>query len=213
MDLVELVPWDRGGCFARACSYADGLFVGGILLGASATALGGRIAESMSVISLRELSRQVGESLLHRDWTVGIGESCTGGLVSKLLTDVPGSSQYLKGGVVAYANDAKIQLLSVDEASITAHGAVSEKVAAEMAVGAAGAFGADVGLAITGISGPTGASPGRPLGTVWFALSIPGEVIREVARFPGDREAVRESAAGYALRLLLQVASKGETDK
>ena len=167
----------------------------------------------MSVISLRELSRQVGESLLHRDWTVGIGESCTGGLVSKLLTDVPGSSQYLKGGVVAYANEAKIQLLSVDEASITAHGAVSEKVAAEMAVGAAGAFGADVGLAIIGISGPTGASPGRPLGTVWFALSIPGEVIREVARFPGDREAVRESAAGYALRLLLQVASKGETDK
>ena len=115
--------------------------------------------------------------------------------------------------MVTYANEAKIQLLSVEEASITAHGTVSEKVAAEMAVGAAGAFGADVGLAVTGISGPTGDSPGRPLGTVWFALSMPGGVIREVARFSGDREAVRESAAGYALRLLLQVASKGETEK
>ena len=167
----------------------------------------------MSVVSFRELPLRVGEALLRRDWTVGLGESCTGGLVSKLLTDVPGSSQYLKGSVVAYANEAKIQLLGVEETSITAHGAVSEEVVAEMAVGAARAFGADAGLAITGVAGPAGASPGRPVGTVWFGLSTPAGVIREVARFSGDREAVRESAARYALRLLLGAASKGETDE
>ncbi len=155
-----------------------------------------------------KLLRRVGEALLRRGWRVALAESCTGGLVSKLLTDMPGSSRYVKGGIVAYANEAKTELLGVGEASITVHGAVSEQVAVEMAVGAARAFGADSGLAVTGIAGPSGASPGKPLGTVWFAVSTPEEVTRAVAYLGGDREAVRESAARYALTLLLRAATR-----
>ena len=155
-----------------------------------------------------ELSRVVGDALIRRGWTVALAESCTGGLVSKLLTDVPGSSKYLKGAVVAYANQAKIELLGVDPSSIDAHGSVSEEVAVQMAAGAARAFRSEVGLALTGIAGPTGASAEKPVGTVSFALSAPEGSCVETVRFSGDRAAVRVDAAERALRLLIRAAER-----
>ena len=169
-----------------------------------------RDPQSDPMVSGDELAQEVGRALLRRGWTVGLAESCTGGLASKLLTDVPGSSRYMKGGVVAYGNSAKIELLGVERASLGAYGAVSEEVAAEMAAGAVQAFGADAGLAITGIAGPSGDSVDKPVGTVWFALATPSETVRKMVRFSGDRAAVRESAAGFGLQLILGVAAHGE---
>lgn len=156
------------------------------------------------------LPEKVGEGLLARGWSVAVAESCTGGLIAKRLTDVPGSSRYVKGGVVAYANDAKTGLLGVSGEVIRDHGAVSEPVARAMASGAASVFGAEAGLAVTGIAGPGGAGPGKPVGTVWFALSLPGVLTSQLMHFPGDREAVREAAAEHALELLVRAVSEAQ---
>lgn len=151
-----------------------------------------------------DLPTEVGKRLLERGWSVALAESCTGGLIAKRLTDVPGSSRYVKGGVVAYANDAKIRMLGVPAEAIRDHGAVSEPVVREMAAGAVSAFGAEAGLAVTGIAGPGGAMPGKPVGTVWFALALPDGVTSHEMHFPGDREAVRDAAADHALGLLVR---------
>lgn len=155
-----------------------------------------------------DLPAEVGERLLERGWSVALAESCTGGLIAKRLTDVPGSSRYVKGGVVAYANDAKIGLLGVSPETLRDHGAVSEPVAREMATGAVSAFGADAGLSVTGIAGPGGAAPGKPVGTVWFALCLPGGVTSHAMHLPGDRKAVREAAAKHALGLLAREVAR-----
>lgn len=149
------------------------------------------------------LLRRVADTLSERGWSLAVAESCTGGLVSKLLTDLPGSSRYMRGSVVAYADDAKLDVLGVDEAAVRDLGAVSREVASQMALGAVRLFRADVGLSVTGIAGPDGARPGKPVGTVWFGVCVSGRARTVRARFSGDREAVRAAAAEYALRLLL----------
>lgn len=154
-----------------------------------------------------ELARLVGEELRVRRWTVGLAESCTGGLVSKLLTDLAGSSEYFQGSLVAYGNDAKVGLLGVPPSTIADWGAVSEEVAIRMAVGAAEAFGSDVGLSLTGIAGPGGGTEEKPVGTVWFGVHGPEGTRGEMGLFVGDRSAVREAAARHALSLLGQIAS------
>lgn len=146
--------------------------------------------------------------MLDRGWTVAVAESCTGGLLAKRLTDVPGSSRYLKGGVVAYANEAKAVLLGVSSEIIRDHGAVSGEVAGAMAAGAARAFDSEVGVAVTGIAGPEGAVPGKPVGTVWFGLSLPEGIVTEEAHFSGDRAGVRAAAAEYAMGLLVRQVSR-----
>ena len=119
------------------------------------------------------------------------------------LTDLPGSSLYMNGALVTYANEAKVDILGVEEAVLREWGAVSGEVASQMARGVARAFRADVGLSITGIAGPGGGLPTKPVGTVWFAGSRPEGTQMAQAHFPGDREAVREAAAWHALGLLL----------
>jgi nicotinamide-nucleotide amidase len=140
---------------------------------------------------------------------VALAESCTGGLVTKLLTDLAGSSDYVLGGAVTYANSAKMKLLGVSETLLREHGAVSEPVARAMAEGALRALDADLAVGITGIAGPTGGTPEKPVGTVCFAIATKGatksphggetRMFTEV--FPGERELVRTFAAYYALRL------------
>ncbi len=151
------------------------------------------------------LERRVGEALRARGWTVALAESCTGGLVGHRLTEVPGSSDYFLGGVVAYAYDAKERLLGVRHQTLYDHGAVSRETAVEMAHGARVTFGADIGLSVTGIAGPGGGMPDKPVGLTWIAVSTRTTDLAEQHMTSGDRTANKASAAEAALELLLRV--------
>lgn len=129
-------------------------------------------------------------------------ESCTGGLIAKMLTDIAGSSQYFRQGYVTYSNEAKTQLVDVPATVIAQHGAVSEEVVRAMALGAQRRSGAAYALAVTGIAGPGGATPSKPVGTVWLALAHPAGCDARVFVFAGDREMVRDRSAKMALTML-----------
>ncbi|HYB36280.1 MAG TPA: competence/damage-inducible protein A [Mycobacterium sp.] len=134
---------------------------------------------------------------------IATAESCTAGLLAARLTERPGSSAYVAGGVVAYANEAKTQLLGVDSALIEAHGAVSEPVAEAMAAGALQRFGADTAIAITGIAGPGGGTEEKPVGTVCFSVMLAdGGTLTRTARLPGNRADIRERSTTVAMHLL-----------
>ncbi|PQE02373.1 competence/damage-inducible protein A [Mycobacterium sp. EPG1] len=135
--------------------------------------------------------------------TIATAESCTAGMVAARLTDRPGSSAYVAGGVVSYSNAAKIELLGVDAALIDAHGAVSEPVAEAMAAGALRRFGADTAVATTGIAGPGGGSEAKPVGTVCFSVALAdGTFLTRTSRLPGNRSDVRERSTTVAMHLL-----------
>ena len=151
----------------------------------------------------RPLHRLVGEMLRERRLTIAAAESCTGGLLLERLTDVPGSSDYVAGGIVAYTNELKTTLLGVDAALIERHGAVSEPVAAEMAEGMRVRSGASTSIAITGVAGPGGGSPSKPVGTVIIAVLVEGKPLSvRTHSFPGGREHVRFQATQAALDTL-----------
>ncbi len=150
-----------------------------------------------------ELEAVVGRLLREAAATVATGESCTGGLVAARLTEVPGSSDYVLGGVVAYANEVKESLLGVPPDLLREHGAVSEPVARALAAGARAAAGATFGIGITGVAGPGGGSESKPVGTVHVALAGPeGDLVHRQARFPGERQRVRWQTSQLALELL-----------
>ena len=155
----------------------------------------------------QELPQRVVERLAARGERLALAESCTGGLVSQLVTSVPGASAVLDVGAVAYANAAKTTLLGVPEPLLAAHGAVSEPVARAMAEGVRHLGGATWGLAVTGIAGPGGGTPEKPVGTVHLAIAGPDGTRTWTRRFPGDRERVRKTSAYdllNQLRLLLR---------
>lgn len=133
---------------------------------------------------------------------VVVAESCTGGLLGARLTAIPGSSDVVLGGVIAYANQVKVGLLGVDPDDIARHGAVSEPVARAMASGARARLGADIGIAITGIAGPGGGTPEKPVGTVWTAVDVTGTVEARRSALIGDREEIRQRAAQGALEMV-----------
>ena len=148
------------------------------------------------------LEELIGKLLTERKLTVALGESCTGGLIAHRLTNVPGSSSYVLGGIIAYSNEAKERLLGVRHATLEEHGAVSGETAIEMARGARAALGADIGLSVTGIAGPGGGTPEKPVGLVYIVLSA-GSMER-VERFvwDGDREENKALSAEAALSML-----------
>ena len=150
----------------------------------------------------RTLASQVAERLIADRLWLATAESCTGGWIAKVLTDLPGSSGWFERGLVTYSNRAKQELLGVPEALLAAHGAVSGEVVAAMAGGLRARAGVDVALAISGVAGPTGGTPDKPVGTVWFAWDA-GTPTTACVRFAGDREAVRHAAVTHALRGLL----------
>lgn len=159
----------------------------------------------MTDSELTALSQQVGAALKQLGATVTTAESCTGGWVAKVITDIAGSSAWFERGFVTYSNDAKQQLIGVDGATLEAHGAVSEQVVTQMAQGAQNAAAASYAIAVSGIAGPDGGSAEKPVGTVWFGLAGPaGEVLARRERFDGDRESVRRQATAYALTTLWQ---------
>jgi nicotinamide-nucleotide amidase len=144
----------------------------------------------------------VSEALVQKGWRIAAAESCTGGLLTKRLTDVPGSSRYVERGLVTYSNEAKHELLGVSASDLETHGAVSGPVAEQMAQGARKTSKVDVGVGITGIAGPDGGSAQKPVGTVFIAVSSSlGEAVK-LHRFMGTRATVRERAAQTALDML-----------
>ncbi len=148
------------------------------------------------------LEIQVGKLLAARNLTLAVAESCTGGLVGHRLTEVPGSSAYFLGGVVAYAYEAKERLLGVRHATLYDHGAVSAETALEMARGARRVLGADVGLSVTGIAGPGGGLPDKPVGLTYIALSARDGERSERHVWDGDRSGNKARSAEAALLLL-----------
>ena len=155
------------------------------------------------------LEEVAGNLLRTRGWRVGFAESCTGGLATSRMTDVPGSSDYVERSIVAYSNRAKIELLDVPERLIAEHGAVSEPVAAAMAAGIRKRAGVDVGVGITGIAGPGGGSEAKPVGTVCIAVDG-GEVVVRTFRFPGGREMVKSLSANWAIDMLRRYLIKSQ---
>ncbi|MEO7713612.1 MAG: competence/damage-inducible protein A [Gemmatimonadaceae bacterium] len=149
-----------------------------------------------------DLAEIVLEACRARGLVIGVGESCTGGLLGARLTAVPGSSDVVRGGVIAYDDDVKRTLLGVPAALLAAHGAVSEPVVRAMASGVRERLGVDAALAITGIAGPGGGSEAKPVGTVWIALDLNGAVESRQLRLWGDRDEVRRRSAQAALELL-----------
>jgi len=155
---------------------------------------------------LAALALRLGRALDARNLRVATAESCTGGWVAKALTDIPGSSRWVEGGVVAYSNAAKSSLLGVPAGTVAAHGAVSEPVVRAMAEGARARFGVPLTVAVSGVAGPDGGTPDKPVGTVWFAWANGRETIAARELFAGDREAVRRQSVDFALRRLIELA-------
>ncbi len=165
----------------------------------------------------RRLSERLGELCRSRGVTVSAAESCTGGGVASAITEVAGSSDYFETGYVTYANGAKTRLLGVPETLIEAHGAVSREVVEAMVAGACRESGADLAVAVSGVAGPGGGGPDKPVGTVWLAWGGADGVLAERRHFPGDRQAVREQAVEAALAGLIlaladdRAAAPGDT--
>ncbi|WP_425435222.1 CinA family protein [Marinobacter lutaoensis] len=150
--------------------------------------------------ALNQAADHLGDLLQEQGWVMATAESCTGGWVAKVLTDRPGSSDYVTAGLVTYSNAAKQAVLGVSAQTLAEHGAVSEPVVRQMVAGALAATGADVAVAISGIAGPGGGSPDKPVGTVWFAWgSGPEHTETAVRRFQGDRDQVRRQSVLFAL--------------
>ena len=158
------------------------------------------------------LEEQAGMLLVNQSLTLATAESCTGGLVAHRITNISGSSAYYLGGFVTYSNESKQAFLGVRHETLLAHGAVSEETAREMARGARLRSGADVGISITGIAGPTGGTPEKPVGLVYIALSATDAELCQRHLWQGDRLSNKEKSAEAALRLIvgyLQKRSRG----
>jgi len=151
------------------------------------------------------LVEQLAAQLLRRQWQLATAESCTGGLIAGACTDLSGSSNWFERGFVTYSNAAKTELLGVPAALIEQQGAVSEAVARAMAEGALRHSAAQVAVAVTGVAGPTGGTPDKPVGLVWFAYALPDRTLSEEMHFPGDRAAVRAATVQHALQGLTEL--------
>lgn len=157
--------------------------------------------------ALHALAEQVGAALQARHLMLATAESCTGGWIAKMVTDIPGCSAWFDCGMAAYSYEAKQALLGVRPETLTEHGAVSRETVMEMVSGALVTSGASIAVAVTGIAGPTGGTPGKPVGTVWIGWKRRGGYPKaELFHFDGDRDAVRRQTVAASLRGLLALA-------
>jgi nicotinamide-nucleotide amidase len=171
-------------------------------LAEAASVLRERLGRSIYADGDRDLASVILDRCRERGHTIAVAESCTGGLLGARLTSISGSSDVVLGGVIAYSNDVKHNLLGVDERSLATHGAVSEAVVREMAEGARERVRASIGMAITGIAGPGGGTPEKPVGTVWIAAALPDGTRAVQLRLIGDREEIRRRATQSSLELV-----------
>ncbi len=146
----------------------------------------------------------VGELLVQRRMTLAVAESCTGGLICHRITNVAGSSSYFLGGVIAYANEAKLKVLGVRQETLDTYGAVSAETVLQMASGVRLTLGADIGISTSGIAGPTGGTPEKPVGTTWIGFSAADGEVASHFLFKGERLPVKQQAAEAALELLVE---------
>jgi len=173
-----------------------------LTLGQSASMLRETLGRSIYAEGDADLSAVILERCREVGHTIAVAESCTGGLLGARLTSIPGSSNVVLGGVIAYANHIKHDLLGVDERSLATHGAVSEPVVKEMAEGVRRRLKSSIGLAITGVAGPGGGTPEKPVGTVWIAAALPDSTRAVQLRLIGDRDEIRRRATQSTLELL-----------
>lgn len=152
----------------------------------------------------------LGKKLLAHKVTIAFAESCTGGLATSLLTDIPGSSAYVKGSVVTYSNEAKIKLINVSKANLDTYGAVSEQVAAEMAIGVRKLIATDYGVGITGIAGPDGGSKTKPVGLVYIAVADNKETVVKKYVFDGNRTENKLRSALTAVSMVIDKITEME---
>jgi nicotinamide-nucleotide amidase len=148
------------------------------------------------------IEKEIGDLLMQKELTLGTVESATGGLISHLITNTPGSSDYFKGAVVSYANETKMKVIGVKEATLKRYGAVSPQVAEEMAAGGKKLLGVDICLSDTGIAGPGGATPGKAVGLFYLGMANKDGVTSYKHEFRGNREENKQSAATAALKML-----------
>ena len=161
-------------------------------------------------MTIDPLVQQIADLLQQRHWMLATAESCTGGMIAAACTDLAGSSAWFERGFVTYSNEAKTDLLGVDASLIATQGAVSQAVVEAMASGAVARSKALVSVAVTGVAGPGGGTPDKPVGTVWLGWSVGGQIRSERRQFDGDRAEVRAATVQHALQtlvLLLQPAS------
>lgn len=170
-------------------------------------------APSASDTALYALAEEIGRELLESGWRVVTAESCTAGWIAKVLTDVPGSSQWVDSGYVTYSNTAKMRDVGVAAQTLAEHGAVSEATVREMANGALRAAAVEMAIAVSGIAGPDGGTADKPVGTVWFAVATlearGPEAVCERRQLSGDREQVRRQSVQHALWLALRLLRAG----
>lgn len=155
---------------------------------------------SSAALVTQDWCARLADVLLQRGWTLATAESCTGGLIAAACTDLAGSSVWFERGFVTYSNASKTEMLGVDTTVVARCGAVSKEVARAMVRGALQHSHAQVSLAVTGIAGPGGGSPDKPVGTVWFAWATPQGVVSEMRMWDGDRAAVRAATVIHALQ-------------
>ena len=160
---------------------------------------------SKSELSTQYLCGLVADLMLKDKLKLVTAESCTGGMIAAACTDLAGSSDWFERGFVTYSNDAKTELLDVQAQLLLSEGAVSEAVARAMVRGALAHSHAQVAVAVTGVAGPTGGSPAKPVGTVWFGFAVPGQVITEKRHFDGDRAQVRAATVRHAFTRLVEL--------
>jgi len=156
------------------------------------------------------LETQIGLLLRQKGWKLATAESCTGGLIGHRITNIPGSSDYYLGGVVAYAYEAKVATLGVSWETLQKYGAVSRETVLEMARGARTLLGADIAISVSGIAGPGGATPDKPVGTTWFGLSTAEGAWARVYRFSGNRTQNKAASAQSALQFVLHALTGSE---
>jgi nicotinamide-nucleotide amidase len=158
---------------------------------------------------MERLAVEVGVALKRRGWLLATAESCTGGWIAKCITDVAGSSAWFDRGFVTYSNAAKVELLGVRDETLKRYGAVSEEVVQEMVAGALAGSLAQVAVAVSGIAGPAGGTPNKPVGLVWLAWQVKAQpCFTRQARFTGDRESIRRQAVEAALAGILDVCAR-----
>lgn len=161
------------------------------------------MCDLVEVLVMSNLPSLLAKRLTRLHWMLSTAESCTGGMIASHCTDLPGSSVWFDRAYVTYSNASKTQMLGVSTEAIHEHGAVSEVVARAMALGAVYRSNANVSVAVTGVAGPTGGSAVKPVGTVWLAWYVNGQVTAELKHFVGDRHEVRESTTEHALQGLI----------